>query len=212
MATRDVDVGDADVGLARAAEDDARLRDLVLPPGDGQRDDLALRLGRRRVGDDRRRAPCRSSSGRAARSASDGGGRLRPIPRPATRRVAMPNSPTARSSSTRRRARAVRPGARSARGARARRGTPGALRRAPPRSPANCLRSFGREVDRVLVRDVDARDGDAAVVVHLLHELARQLDRLDVRAEGATEDAFEQALDLRFDGAQDSHGRASRRV
>ena len=36
---------------------------------------------------------------------------------------------------------------------------------------------------------VDARDRDAAVVVHLLDELARELDRLDVRPEGAAEHA-----------------------
>jgi hypothetical protein len=51
------------------------------------------------------------------------------------------------------------------------------------------------------------------VVVHLLHELPRQLDRLDVRAEGATEHAFEEAFDLRFEGAQDRHEQGvSRRV
>ena len=69
----------------------------------------------------------------------------------------------------------------------------------------------GGEVDRVLVRDVDVRDGDVAVVVHLLDQLARQLDGLDVRAERAAEHAFEEALDLRFDGAQDCHEQGSSR-
>jgi hypothetical protein len=59
----------------------------------------------------------------------------------------------------------------------------------------------GREVDRVLVRDVDTRDGDVAVVVHLLRQLAGQLDRLDVGAEGTAEDAFEERLELVFDAA-----------
>jgi hypothetical protein len=72
----------------------------------------------------------------------------------------------------------------------------------------------GREVQRELVRDVHARDRDVPVVVHLLRELARQLDRLDVRSEGAPEHAFEQALDLRFDAAEHGHcaGCCSRRV
>ena len=62
-----------------------------------------------------------------------------------------------------------------------------------------------REVDRVLVRDVDARDRDGAVLVHLLRELAGELDGLHVRSEGAAEDALEEALDLALDGAQDAH-------
>ena len=64
-----------------------------------------------------------------------------------------------------------------------------------------------REVDRVLVGRVDARDGDHAVVVHLLGQLARELDGLDVRAERPAEDALEQRLDLLLDIAKDSHGR-----
>ena len=61
----------------------------------------------------------------------------------------------------------------------------------------------GGEVDRVLVRDVDARDGDGLVVVHLLRELARELDRLDVRPERAPEDALEERLDLLLDCPED---------
>ena len=63
-----------------------------------------------------------------------------------------------------------------------------------------------REVDRVLVRHVDARHGDHPVVVHLLDEFSRQLDRLDVRAERAAEDAFEDRLDLLLDRSKDAHG------
>ena len=64
-----------------------------------------------------------------------------------------------------------------------------------------------RQVDGVLVRRVHARDGDHPVVVHLLGELARQLDRLHVCTEGATEDAFEQGLDLRLNGAEHGYRR-----
>ena len=60
----------------------------------------------------------------------------------------------------------------------------------------------GREVDGVLVRDVDARDRDGLAVVHLLRELARELDGLDVRSERTPEDPFEQGLDLVLDLAQ----------
>src|SRR5205823_7417727 len=65
----------------------------------------------------------------------------------------------------------------------------------------------GREVDRVLVGRVHARDGDHAVVVHLLGQLARELDGLDVRAERPAEDALEQRLDLLLDRPED-HGSA----
>ena len=61
------------------------------------------------------------------------------------------------------------------------------------------------EVDRVLVRDVHARDRDRAVVVHLLDELPGELDRLDVRPEGAAEHALEEGLQLRLDRPQDTH-------
>ena len=40
------------------------------------------------------------------------------------------------------------------------------------------------------------------MIVHLLHELARKLDRLDMRAEGAPEDALEETFDLGLDRAQ----------
>ena len=65
----------------------------------------------------------------------------------------------------------------------------------------------GGEVDRVLVRDVDARHRHVPVVVHLLHQLACELDRLDVRAERAAEHALEERFELRFDAAEDGHRR-----
>jgi hypothetical protein len=43
------------------------------------------------------------------------------------------------------------------------------------------------------------------MVLHLLDELARQLDRLDVSAEGTTEDSFEEAFDLVLDVSEDAH-------
>ena len=52
----------------------------------------------------------------------------------------------------------------------------------------------GGEPDRVLVRHVDARDRGGLVGVHLLRELARDLDRLHAGAEGAAEHAFDEAL------------------
>src|SRR5207237_38253 len=58
-----------------------------------------------------------------------------------------------------------------------------------------------REVDRVLVGNVDARDRDGAVVVHLLDELARELDGLHVRPEGAAEYALAEGFDLVLDSA-----------
>jgi hypothetical protein len=61
------------------------------------------------------------------------------------------------------------------------------------------------EVDRVLVRDVDARDRDRPVLVHLLRQLARELDGLHVRAEGAAEHPLEEAFDLLLDAAEDAH-------
>ena len=81
------------------------------------------------------------------------------------------------------------------------------------------LRLVGREllavgrvqVDRVRVRDVDAVDRDRAVVVHLLGQLAGQLDGLDRRSERATEEAFDKAPDPPFDVAENAHGGQPRR-
>ena len=66
-----------------------------------------------------------------------------------------------------------------------------------------------REVHRVLVRDVDARDRDILVVVHLLDELPGELDGLHVRAKRTAEDALKERLEFRFDGAENGHGGAS---
>jgi hypothetical protein len=43
------------------------------------------------------------------------------------------------------------------------------------------------------------------VILHLLDELARKLDRLDVCPEGTAEDAFEKAFDLLLDRSQHVH-------
>ena len=64
-----------------------------------------------------------------------------------------------------------------------------------------------RQVDRVLVRRVHARDRDHAVVLHLLDELARQLDRLHVGAKSAPEDPLEEAFQLVLDVPEDAHPR-----
>ena len=52
--------------------------------------------------------------------------------------------------------------------------------------------------DAVVVGHVDARDGDHLVLLHLLGELVRQLDRLHARLEGAAERAFDDAAELRL--------------
>ena len=44
------------------------------------------------------------------------------------------------------------------------------------------------------------------MVLHLLDELPSQLDGLDVRAERAPEDPFEETFDLVLDAPQDAHG------
>src|SRR6185437_13646050 len=69
------------------------------------------------------------------------------------------------------------------------------------------LLTVGRvQIDRVGVRDVDAVDRDRAVVVHLLGQLAGQLDGLHGRSERATEEAFDKAPDPAFDVAENAHG------
>src|SRR6185437_6942571 len=74
------------------------------------------------------------------------------------------------------------------------------------------LRLVGRELlaigwvqeDGVLVRHVDAVDRDGLVVVHLLGQLACQLDRLHGRTERAREHALEEAADLLLDVAKEA--------
>ena len=68
--------------------------------------------------------------------------------------------------------------------------------------PAELLAITRRQVEHVLVRDVDARDRDRPMVVHLLDELACDLDGLDVRAEGAAEHPLEEGLDPVLDAAK----------
>ena len=79
-----------------------------------------------------------------------------------------------------------------------------ARRGATPRSPrtARGRRARGRPCTRSARRRARRR---RAVVVHLLDELARQLDRLDVRPERAAEDPLEEAFDLLLDAAEDAH-------
>ena len=43
------------------------------------------------------------------------------------------------------------------------------------------------------------------MILHLLDELARQLDRLHVRPKGAAEDTLEEAFDFVLDVPQDAH-------
>ena len=57
------------------------------------------------------------------------------------------------------------------------------------------------EVDRVLVRDVDARDARGLVGVHLLGQLAGEFDRLHLGAEGAAEDPLDEAFDATLEVA-----------
>ena len=53
-----------------------------------------------------------------------------------------------------------------------------------------------RQPDRVLVGHVGARDRHGLVLVHLARELARELDRAHLGAEGAPEGALDEAGDL----------------
>ena len=62
------------------------------------------------------------------------------------------------------------------------------------------------EPDRVLVGHVDALDRGGLVGVHLLGELAGDLDRLHAGAEGAAEHALDEALDAGFKVAQNADG------
>src|SRR4029079_12585099 len=63
----------------------------------------------------------------------------------------------------------------------------------------------GRQVDGVLVRRVHPRDGDHLVVLHLLDQLARQLDRLHMGAKRTPEDTLEKAFQLVLDVPEDAH-------
>ena len=58
---------------------------------------------------------------------------------------------------------------------------------------------------RVLVGDVGAGDGDDLVLVHLAGELAGDLDRPDLRLEGAGERPLDEAGELRLQVAQHAH-------
>ena len=60
---------------------------------------------------------------------------------------------------------------------------------------------LAREVDRVLVGDVDACDRGGLVGVHLLGQLAGEFDRLHLGAEGAAEDPLDEAFDATLEVA-----------
>jgi hypothetical protein len=57
------------------------------------------------------------------------------------------------------------------------------------------LTVLGREPDGVLVGHVDAGHGRRAMRIHLLGQLASELDGLHLRREGATEHPFNEVLD-----------------
>src|SRR5918994_125470 len=63
---------------------------------------------------------------------------------------------------------------------------------------------LGREEDRVLVGDVHLRHRGGPVRVHLLGQLASDLDRLDLGAERTAEHALDEALDPGFEIAQNA--------
>ena len=65
-----------------------------------------------------------------------------------------------------------------------------------------------RQEDPVLVGDDRARDREGLVLLHLPRELARDLDRTHLRAEGTAERAFDEAGDLAFEASENAHGRA----
>jgi len=67
-----------------------------------------------------------------------------------------------------------------------------------PLHPLIALAVLRRQPDHVLVGDVGARDRDRTVLVHLLGQLARELDRTDLRPEHATERALDETRDLVF--------------
>ena len=75
---------------------------------------------------------------------------------------------------------------------------------------------LGREPDRVLVRHVHAGHRRGPVGVHLLGELAGDLDRLNLRREGAAEDPLDEVLDPLLQVSQNadlgSSGVAGRRA
>ena len=62
-----------------------------------------------------------------------------------------------------------------------------------------------REEDAVVVGHVHARDGDHLVLLHLLRQLVRELDRLDAGLEGAPEGPFDESAELRLEVAQNAH-------
>ena len=64
---------------------------------------------------------------------------------------------------------------------------------------------LGRQVDPELVRHVGTRERDALRVLHLLRQLAGELDRLDLRAERAAEGPLHEAFQLRLEVSEHAH-------
>src|SRR5205823_2871452 len=81
---------------------------------------------------------------------------------------------------------------------------PGQLLLQRPLISLEPLTVLGGEPDRVLVRNVDARDGGGPVGVHLLRQLAGQLDRLDLRREGTAEHPLDEVLDSLLEVSQNA--------
>ena len=65
-----------------------------------------------------------------------------------------------------------------------------------------------RQVDPILVRDVRAGDGVGLVLFHLACQLPRELNRSDLRPEGAAERPFDEAGNLALEVSQDTHAEA----
>ena len=145
-----------------------------------------------------------ASAGPAASGSGSAGGA-------SAMRQEMPNSPTRRSESVeqahRWRGDQRQPG-------RARVGVEvgGQLGRQRLLVGGEALPVLGRQVDRELVRDVDARHRDRLVVLHLAGQLAGELDRLQAAPKRPPEAALEESLDLLLDVAQEAHAVGFRSV
>jgi hypothetical protein len=68
------------------------------------------------------------------------------------------------------------------------------------------LAVVGGQPHHVLVRDVRARHRDRLVLVHLLRQPARELDRSDLRPEHAAERPLHEVGDLALEASENGHG------
>src|SRR5207248_6601156 len=64
-----------------------------------------------------------------------------------------------------------------------------------------------RKEHAVLVGHIRSRDREGLVFLHLPRQLAGDLDRPHLRAEGSAEGAFDEVGDLALEVAQETHGR-----